>query len=96
MIIITLVLSFLFQKLMKLILRDKEEVNKVEKGRHGYGAIHYISEGKHEFKRELLVVLAIHGGADLDLTTTHKEQMTALHLAIEVSLKMHCTCTLTK
>ena len=70
---------------MKLILHHKHEVNTVEKGKLGYGAIHYIAAGKHDRKTELLVVLTIHGNADLDLTTTHHEQMTALHLAVEVS-----------
>ena len=57
----------------------------VGKGKPGYGAIHHIAAGKYGYKTELLVVLTIHGNANLDLTTTHHEQMTALHLAVEVS-----------
>ena len=60
-------------------------MNTVEKGKPGYGAIHHIAAGKYDCKTELLVVLIIHGSADLDLTTTYHEQMTALHLAVEVS-----------
>ena len=65
----------------------KEElVNQVDDrlSEHGYGAIHYITKGNYTYKTELLVVMAIHGNADLDLTTTNRDQMTALHLAIEV------------
>ena len=70
---------------MKLVSASKEEVNVVDKKEPGFGAIHYIAQGKHTFKTKLLVVLAIYGNADLDLTTTHKDQVTALHLAVEVS-----------
>lgn len=57
----------------------------VDKNEPGFGPIHYIAQGKHVFKTKLLVILAIYGNADLDLTTTHKDQVTALHLAVEVS-----------
>ena len=57
----------------------------VDKKEPGFGPIHYIAQGKHVFKTKLLVILAIYGNADLDLTTTHKDQVTALHLAVEVS-----------
>ena len=63
----------------------KEElVNQVDDSKHGYGAIHYLAKGNYTYKIELLVTLAIHGNADLDLTTTNRNQQTALHLAIEV------------
>lgn len=66
----------------------KEElVNQVDDSKYGYGAIHYIAKGNYTYKTELLVVMAIHGNADLDLTTTSRDQMTALHLAIEVGSK---------
>ena len=71
---------------MDLILSDKQHVNKVEQKKDGYGAIHYIAEGKYKFKTELLVVLVIYGHANIDLTTTHKDQVTALHLAAQVSI----------
>ena len=58
----------------------------------GFGAVHYIAQGNYMYKTKLLVILAIYGNADLDLTTTHKDQVTALHLAVEVSE----TCTLTR
>ena len=64
----------------------QELVNQVDDSKHGYGAIHYIAQGDYRYKTELLVVLAIHGNADLDLTTTNRDQMTALHLAIEVGI----------
>ena len=70
---------------MTLISRDKEVVDNVDQKGDGYGAIHYIAEGKYRFKTELLVVLTIYGHANLDLTTTHKDQVTALHLAVQVS-----------
>lgn len=60
-------------------------MDKVGKEKPGYAAIHHIAAGKYDYKTELMVVLTIHGSADLDLTTTHHEQMTALHLAVEVS-----------
>ena len=59
-------------------------VNQVDESKYGYGAIHFIAKGNYKYKTELLVVLAIHGNADLDLTTTNRNQMTALHLATEV------------
>ena len=69
----------------------KEElVNQVDDSKHGYGAIHYIAKGNYTYKTELLVVLTIHGNADLDLTTTSRDQMTALHLAIEVRTIFFC------
>lgn len=71
------------QSLKNLLSAAKEEVNEVEKREPGYGAIHYIAKGKHRYKTELLVTLAIHGNANLDLATTHRDQMTALHLAVE-------------
>ena len=76
----------------------KEElVNQVDDSKHGYGAIHYIAKGNYTYKTELLVVLTIHGNADLDLTTTSRDQMTALHLAIEVRTILFlpaCACRL--
>ena len=62
----------------------EEVVNQVDGSKHGYGAIHYIAKGSYIYKTELLVTLAIHENADLDLTTTNQDQMTALHLAIKV------------
>jgi hypothetical protein len=61
-------------------------VNQVDDSKHGYGAIHYIAKSNYTYKTELLVILAIHGNADLDLTTTNRDQLTALHLAIEVRM----------
>lgn len=70
---------------MSVEIIKEELVNQIdESSKHGYGAIHYVAKGKYTYKTELLVVLAIHGSADLDLTTTNRDQMTALHLAIEV------------
>ena len=65
-------------------LLNDEDANAVETDREqGYGPIHYIVTGKHNFKRELLLVLFVHGNAELDLTTT-QHGMTALRLAVEV------------
>ena len=62
--------------------------NQVDSSKHGYGAVHYIVAGNYTYKTELLVVLAIHGNADLNLTTTYRDQRTALHLAIEVGCSL--------
>ena len=58
-------------------------MNVVEDDGDGYGPIHYIAEGMHRYTTGLLVVLTIHGRANLDLTTT-KGGKTALHIAVEV------------
>ena len=80
-----LTVSNLSQHLKESLLKGKgEDVNAVETDRkQGYGPIHYIVTGKHKFKRELLLVLFVHGKAELDLTTT-QHGMTALRLAVEV------------
>lgn len=71
----------------------KEElVNQVDDSKHGYGAIHYLAKGNYTYKIELLVTLAIHGNADLDLTTTNRDQLTPLHLAIEVCMIILHAC----
>ena len=72
------------QNLAESLLKKGEDANAVETDRkQGYGPIHYIVTGKHKFKRELLLVLFVHGKAELDLTTT-QHGMTALRLAVEV------------
>ena len=73
---------------MRVVSASKAEVNVVDEREPGFGPIHYIAQGKHVFKTKLLVILVIYGNADLDLTTTHKDQVTALHLAVEVSLTL--------
>ena len=77
--------SNLLQDLKELLLKGKDEdANAVETDREqGYGPIHYLVTGRCKFKRELLLVLFVHGNAELDLTTT-QHGMTALQLAVEV------------
>ena len=81
---------FILQSLRVSLLND-EDANAVETDREqGYGPIHYIvimtgndETENDELKRELLLVLFVHGNAELDLTTT-QHGMTALRLAVEV------------
>ncbi len=51
----------------------------------GFGAIHYIvKKDSHKNKHGLLERLIINGEADVDLTTTFRDGVTGLHLAVEV------------
>ena len=53
--------------------------------KHGYAAIHYLITKKNTQRPRLLEVLIING-ADIDLTTTCRGGLTAIHLAVEVCL----------
>lgn len=59
-----------------------ESIDSVDK--EGFGAIHYIVMKNHKKKHQLLEMLIIRGAADVDLTTTYHNGLTALHIAVEV------------
>lgn len=69
-----------------MITTTGEDANAIDPNGGDYAPIHFIVTGKHKSSRkpELLIALMI-GNADIDLTTTRKG-MTALHLAVKVSL----------
>jgi len=75
---------------LEVLLKSGEDTNAVETNKEqGYGPIHYIFEGRHKKKRELLLTLLVHGNANIDLTTT-KDGLTALQIAVKVSHSGTC------
>lgn len=55
---------------------------------HGYAAIHYIVLNDHNRNKPALLETLVISGANIDLTTTHRGELTAVHLAVEVCLQL--------
>ncbi len=84
----TEVLCIIIQSLDKILQSLKnQEADKRESlddiDQVGFAAIHYIVTNIHKSKSSLLEALVING-ANVDLTTTYREGLSALHLAVEV------------
>ena len=64
---------------------DREDPDQVEDSGDGFACIHYIVTKRHHNRKELLRCMAFYGMADINLTTTKRSEVTALHLACSVS-----------
>ena len=76
---------------LKVFLDVGEDPDEVEKHGDGFGPIHYVVTKAHSNKPDLLVGLVIQGNADVDLTTTARSEITALHLAAKVLIYIQNT-----
>jgi len=64
------------------LVEDFENPDEVDE--RGLGAVHHLVLGDHSNKLALLTCLVMGGMANIDLTTSEMDQVTALHLACKV------------